>query len=195
MLGISLTADQYARKAEMQILLDTNNLACCLQGSFLLKLPGWMCASNSWYQKDSGHRVDAHGTGDFLIRQQFGLCIQDQYEADHWSHCVSLRGKIWISRHCCTTAILEQRWTRANVQAYSFRSQRRCCHDWPRVLLMNLFLSPQPSRIALDWLVNFFLPERAQMVVLGDCTHALRDISLCVVPNSSILSPLLFCHR
>lgn len=46
-LGISLTADQYARKAEMQILLDANNLACCLQGSFLLKLPSWTCASNS----------------------------------------------------------------------------------------------------------------------------------------------------
>lgn len=99
-LAILLRADRYARKAEMQMLLDANNLACCLQGSFLLKLPGWTRASNSCYQKDSGHRVDAHGTRDFLIRQQFGLCIQDQYQADHRSHYVSLRGETWISRHC-----------------------------------------------------------------------------------------------
>lgn len=44
---ISLTADRCARKAAMQIFLDADSLACCLQGSFFLKLSGWMRASNS----------------------------------------------------------------------------------------------------------------------------------------------------
>ena len=97
---ISLTVDQYARRAAMQMLLDAGNLACCLQGSFFLKLSGWTHASNSWYQTDTGHSDDVHCTGDFLNRQQFGPHIQDQYQACHQSCSVSLGEKTWISR-CC----------------------------------------------------------------------------------------------
>lgn len=75
-----------------------SRLACCLQGSFFPKLSGWTRVSNSWEQKDAGHSDDVHCTRDLLNRQQLGPRIQDQPQACHWSHDVSLGRKTWISR-------------------------------------------------------------------------------------------------
>lgn len=44
-LVILLMVDQHARRAAMQMLLDIDNLACCLQGSVFLKPSGRSHAS------------------------------------------------------------------------------------------------------------------------------------------------------
>lgn len=120
--------------------------------SFLVGLTGLTADTER-----AGHSDDMHCTGDFLNRQQSGPCIQDQYQACHWSCYVSLGGKTWISR-CC---LLHHRdiWTavtRSNIHAYCFRSQCCCCSYWPWVLLICLLLSLWGSRIT--WLTGFLSP-------------------------------------
>lgn len=94
---------------------------------------------------------------------------------------------------CYITGILEQQWTRSNVHAYLNLSAAGATIDSGCFWHVCSCLCESPE--LHDWLVFFVPSGRTQMAVLGDCSHALRGISSCVAPNSSILSPFLFSHR
>lgn len=145
--------------------------------------------------KGAGHSDDVHCTGDFLNGQQSSHAyrINTKRVIDHvmfpWEGKPEFPDAV-----CYITGIFEQQW-RGQTSMLSLLDLSAAAAPTGHGCLWYVCCCLCEGPELHDWLDFFLLSAKTQMAVLGDRSRALRGVSLCLSPNSSILSFLLFSQR